>query len=302
MGIITVLDLLQHYPRRYHDRTNTQDIADLALGEEATVYGEVKKVSARRTRHRRTIVEAEVFDGTSYLRLTFFNQPWRERQLAVGVEAAFFGRVEHYRGRRQMINPIVDILGKAGDRTGVLVPVYPASGKAEVHSWQLGDLVKAALERTRERGFADPLDDDIRGDLGLADRTGAMWDIHRPDELARARNAAERLTFDEFLRMQVGLVARKRALEQARTGIAQKGRSSTRSSPGFRSHSPTISSGRSPTFAPISRAPRRCTGCSRARSARGRRWSRCMRCLSVCRVATRVPSWRRPRCSRSSIS
>jgi len=222
MGIITVLDLLQHYPRRYHDRTNTQDIADLALGEEATVYGEVKKVSARRTRHRRTIVEAEVFDGTSYLRLTFFNQPWRERQLAVGVEAAFFGRVEHYRGRRQMINPIVDILGKAGDRTGVLVPVYPASGKAEVHSWQLGDLVKAALERTRERGFADPLDDDIRGDLGIADRTGAMWDIHRPDELARARNAAERLTFDEFLRMQVGLVARKRALEQARTGIAHR--------------------------------------------------------------------------------
>src|SRR5262245_7036646 len=73
MEISTVLDLLQHYPRRYHDRTNTQDIADLALGEEATVYGEVKKVTGRRTRQRRTIVEVEIFDGTSYLRLTFFN-------------------------------------------------------------------------------------------------------------------------------------------------------------------------------------------------------------------------------------
>jgi ATP-dependent DNA helicase RecG len=71
MGIRTVLDLLEHYPRRYHDRRHTEEIANLVVGEEATVYAEVKKVIARRTRQRRTIVEAEVFDGTSYLRLTF---------------------------------------------------------------------------------------------------------------------------------------------------------------------------------------------------------------------------------------
>ena len=47
MGIATVLDLLEHYPRRYHDRTHTEDIANLAVGEEATVAGEVKKVTRR---------------------------------------------------------------------------------------------------------------------------------------------------------------------------------------------------------------------------------------------------------------
>ena len=44
MGIDTILDLLTHYPRRYHDRRNTQEIAALVVGEEATVYGAVKKV------------------------------------------------------------------------------------------------------------------------------------------------------------------------------------------------------------------------------------------------------------------
>jgi ATP-dependent DNA helicase RecG len=220
MGIVSVLDLLEHYPRRYHDRRHVQEIADLVVGEEATVYGEVKKVSIRHTRQRRTIVELEVFDGTSYLRLTFFNQPWRGKQLSEGTEAAFFGRVETYRGRRQMINPVVDVLGREGDETGALVPVYPASGKADVHTWQLRRFVKNALDRTKERGFADPLDDDVRDARGLVDRTRAYWGIHRPDSMDDAQDARRRLTFDEFLRMQVGLVARKRALEREQSGIA----------------------------------------------------------------------------------
>lgn len=222
MGIETVLDLLTHYPRRYHDRRNLQEIAALAIGEEATVSGTVKKVAGRRTRRGQPIVEAELFDGTSYLRLVFFNQPWRERQLAAGTDVACFGRVEHYRGRRQMTNPVVDVIaepGEPGAQTGVLVPVYPASGKADVHSWQLRRIVDAALERCRARGFAEPLDDALRTALGLVDRTAAFHDVHRPATLDDARRAIRRLTFDEFLRMQVGLVARKRAIERAGGGI-----------------------------------------------------------------------------------
>jgi ATP-dependent DNA helicase RecG len=222
MGIETVLDLLTHYPRRYHDRRNVTEIAALAVGEEATVYGAVKKVSARRTRQGRSIVEVDVFDGTSYLRCTFFNQSWRSRQLAVGTEAAFFGKVEHYRGRRQMTNPVVDVIaapGEPGAETGVLVPIYPASGKAEVHTWQLRRLVATALERARARGFADPLDPEWVESLGLVDRTTALEHIHRPPTLEDAWAARRRLTFDEFLRMQVGLVARKRAIEREGGGI-----------------------------------------------------------------------------------
>ena len=219
MDIRTALDLLQHYPRRYHDRTKRAEIVELAAGDEATVFGEVKKIRGGRTRQGHAIVEGEVFDGSSYLKIVFFNQGWREKQLPVGTEAAFFGRVEHRRSRLQMTNPVVDVLDRVGENTGAIVPVYPQSGKAEVFTWQLRKLLSACLQKTERRGFADPLDAALLRARGLIDRTKAYWGIHRPDAHDDHRDAAQRLKFDEFLRMQVGLVARKRALEHEQTGI-----------------------------------------------------------------------------------
>jgi ATP-dependent DNA helicase RecG len=221
MGIRTVLDLLEHYPRRYLDRTKRADIADLRIGEEATVEAVVRKVSSRMTRGGRgkPLVEVVVSDGTSYLYLTFFNQPWRAQQLATGTEVSFFGKLDRYKGRLQVTNPTLDVLGQAGDdKTGVIMPVYPQSGKADISTWQVRKLVTEALERAGD--FADPFDFELRRELGLVDRTTAYRGIHRPETAADVAMARRRLVFDEFLRMQVGLVARKRAFETQRLGIA----------------------------------------------------------------------------------
>ena len=220
MGITSALDLLQHYPRRYHDRTHRSEIASLTPGDEATVFAEVKQMTARRTRRGRQIVEGEVFDGSSYLRVVFFNQPWRERQLPEETEAAFFGKVEHYRGRVQMTNPIVDVIHQVGENTGAIVPVYPQSGKADVFTWQIRKLMRACLEKTQPRGFADPLDEELRDDLDLVSREDAYRGIHRPRTHREHVVASDRLKFEEFLRMQVHLVARKRALEADQRGTA----------------------------------------------------------------------------------
>jgi ATP-dependent DNA helicase RecG len=219
MDIRTALDLLQHYPRRYHDRTKKLEIEELKEGDEATVFAEVKRIRGFRTRQRRAMVEGEVFDGSSYLRVVFFNQPWREKQLSEGTEAAFFGRVEYRRSRLQMTNPIVDILDRVGENTGAIVPVYPQSGRAEVFTWQLRKLVAACLQKTKPRGFAEPLGAEVLEERGLVDRTRAYQGIHLPKTHEDHHRAAARLKFDEFVRMQVGLVARKRALERERTGI-----------------------------------------------------------------------------------
>ena len=228
MGVENALDLLDHYPRRYVDRTQRAEIAELSIGDEATVDAEVRSIRVRRTRDgRRTIVNATVYDGTGLLELVFFNQPWRERQLPAGTQVSLFGKVEQYRGKRQLTNPVVDVLSApdtergpdTADSTGTIVPVYPQSGKAEVHTWQLRRAVAACLQRTDRRGFADPLDADTRSAHRLVDRTSAYWGIHRPEAMDDVRAAAHRLKFDEFLRMQVALVARKRALAADRKGI-----------------------------------------------------------------------------------
>ena len=89
--IFTVLDLLTHYPRRYIDRTREAAIGSLAEGDEGMVLAEIESVTSRRTRNRRAMVNVRVTDGTGKMTLTFFNQPWRERQLRVGMQAVVCG-------------------------------------------------------------------------------------------------------------------------------------------------------------------------------------------------------------------
>src|SRR4029079_13528217 len=113
MDLHNVLDLLQHYPRRWIDRTKRVEIAALEVGEEATVIGAWLSMHARRTRAGRSPVEAVVHDGSSLLSVTFFNQAWREKQLAVGTEVSLFGKLDVYRGKRQMTMPV-----GGGTRTG----------------------------------------------------------------------------------------------------------------------------------------------------------------------------------------
>ncbi|HSS11494.1 MAG TPA: ATP-dependent DNA helicase RecG [Acidimicrobiales bacterium] len=214
IGIETVLDLLTHYPRRYVDRTAQAAISELREGEEATVVATVKRVTSRRTRHGRSLVTIDVFDGSSYLRCTFFNQPWRAKQLATGTEVVLFGKLERYRGARQMTNPVVDLVG---NRTGRIVPIYPQSEKAGLNTWELAEWIEEALTRAGE--LADPLPGDWRDRLNLPDRTWSMGQIHAPESMPAAYMARRRLAFDELFRLQMILVMRKRATEREARGI-----------------------------------------------------------------------------------
>jgi ATP-dependent DNA helicase RecG len=214
LGIETVLDLLLHYPRRYIDRTNEALIKDLAVGEEAMTLCTVKRVEARRTRQRRTMVQVDVTDGSGYLRCTFFNQPWREKQLKPGTQAVFYGKLEIFGGRKQMTNPVVDLIG---DRTGRIVPIYPQSEKAALTTWELGGWVEEALRRAGE--LEDPVPGSVLDRFDLVDRDAAIRGIHVPESGDEHRVARSRLVFDELLRLQLVLVRRKRELERTSMGI-----------------------------------------------------------------------------------
>jgi ATP-dependent DNA helicase RecG len=223
LGIENVFDLLTFYPRRYIDRTKRVDLSDLTVGEEAAIFGEVKKVTSRRTKQGKSMVEVSVADEGGSIKIVFFNQPWRERQLPVGVAALFFSKVGEYRGERQMTNPVVDvIIGPLGDerdlsRVGRVVPIYPASGKAGLTSWEIGGFIEESLRRAGP--MFDPVSLAVRERFELVDRTQSFWGIHAPKELDEVAPARRRLVFDEFLRLQMLLALRRRRLEMSATGI-----------------------------------------------------------------------------------
>jgi len=221
MGIGSVLDLLTHYPRRWEDWTHVATIGELAEGSQATVVAEVARVSTRRTRARRSMVEVVLDDGEDRLTCTFFNQAWRARQLGEGMRVVAAGKVTSYRGKLQMASPRLELVGAAGDEevpTGRIVPIYPESERAGMSSYLIARCVAEALKRAKD--FADPLPEQWRARLRLRDRTSSFRSIHRPETMRDKEEARRRLAFDELWRLQVALVMRKRAAAADARGIA----------------------------------------------------------------------------------
>jgi ATP-dependent DNA helicase RecG len=222
-GVETVLDLLMTFPRkgRYIDRTAKASVSGLDIGTAAAVLAEVVRVrggGGGYNRNRKAPVTIVVRDETGTMEVAFFNQPWRAKQLREGTEAIFWGKVGDYRGTRQMVNPVVDVVAGVDDdvvgrqrRTLRILPVYPASAKAGLTSWEIGTFVEEALERAGE--FLDPLAGEWLTALDLWDRTKAMHAIHAPESIDVIAPARRRLTFDELFRLQLALVLRRRAFE-----------------------------------------------------------------------------------------
>jgi ATP-dependent DNA helicase RecG len=233
LGIETVLELITHYPRqgRYIDGTRLARIADLAVGDKASVLGAVTRVSrpssgyGRGRRRGPSRVEVEIADDSGRLKVVFFNQAWRAKQLAVGTLALFFGTIGTYRGALQLNSPTADVLRAAGDdaepdegdRKGRIFPVYPLTEKANLTSARISRYVGEALDRAGR--FSDPLSEAWRRHLDLVDRTEAFNHIHRPTSLAECEPARRRLAFDELFRLQLALVLRKRRLQDDARGI-----------------------------------------------------------------------------------
>ncbi len=218
LGIGSLFDLLTHYPRRYLDRTRQKRVADLDVGEEALVLASVRNVSAKRTRNNKMMVTADFHDGSGTLRCTFFNQPWRQRQLESDDlgEVALFGKVEVFNGRRQMTNPVVDPIGT---RTGRIVSIYPLSEKSGLSTWEISSWVQQVLRRCEKRGIDDPVPPQLLREFDLIGRQEAMGAIHAPSSMAHMELARRRLVFDELLRLQLFLVQRKRDLERNSKGL-----------------------------------------------------------------------------------
>jgi len=215
-GIDNVLELLTTYPRRWVDRTAEARVSDLVPGQEALVLVEVRKVAKIPMKGGRSMVTVNVGDGSGRVTAVFFNQPWRARQLSEGLQIAMFGKADMYRGVLQMTNPIIDLIG---DRTGRIVPIYPQSEKAGLSTWEIAGWIENALERCKTRGLLDPVNLSVREKYELVDRTTALWNIHMPESIALKNEARRRLAFDELLRVQLVLVARKRAFERDSRGI-----------------------------------------------------------------------------------
>jgi ATP-dependent DNA helicase RecG len=218
LSIHTVDDLLHHYPRRYIDRSQIGPIRDLKIGQYATVIARVKRVAKRQTRRYQTMVTVTLYDGSGYVDLTFFNQPWTANLYKQGHELAVSGTAQLYRGRLQLANPEVEILKGDDDlvHTGRITPVHRAAEGITTRT--IRELVFRALEQLP--ALPDPMPSDLVAAEGIEPYDAALRAIHFPDSQSDLSRARERLKFDELFTLELGVAFRKHRVEAAAQGIA----------------------------------------------------------------------------------
>jgi ATP-dependent DNA helicase RecG len=210
LGITTVGDLVEHVPRDFLDWSEAMGFAALRLGQEATVECTVERARLRPTRRRNLkLVEASVVDREGgRATAVWFNQAWLAERLVAGTKLLVHGQLQTggtFRVERH------ELAGEgAGLHTVGLVPLYPAS--EAVSTVKLRDLTERALPLAR--WFPDALPAELREEEGLPLRADALTLYHRPSRLEEVREARERLALEELLVLQLGLLARRRELEE----------------------------------------------------------------------------------------
>jgi len=217
--IHTVGDLLHHYPRRYIDRSRVETIGHLKIGAYVTVIARVRKVAKRLTRRRQSMVTVTLGDGTGYLDLTFFNQPWAANLYREGAEVAVSGVATLYRGRLQLSNQEVEFLrGDDADlvHTARITPVHPATEGVTTRT--IRELLHRALERLGP--IADPMPAEIVDAEGLGTYDRALRDIHFPADERALEAARERLKFDELFTLELGVAFRKHRVQAESAGVS----------------------------------------------------------------------------------
>ncbi len=221
IGVGTVADLLHHYPRHYIDRSQVARIGDLRIGQYGTVIGRVVNVASRPIRRGRPMVTVRIYDGTGYMHLAFFNQPWLARTYRAGQELAASGVAQRYGKQLQLANAEVELLrGDDQDlvHTARITPVHPATEGVTTRT--IRELVWRALERLPE--IADPLPPELVEAESLSSYDQAIRTIHFPDSPAELEAARERLKFDELFVLELGVAFRKHRVESAQQGVAHE--------------------------------------------------------------------------------
>lgn len=200
LGILTLADLLCHYPRRYVDFTQTYSIAQAPAETECVVKAEVyAKLGGRMLPGGRQLERLTAGDGVSTLEVTWFNNPYAIKKLEIGQEYFFQGLLTGGMLRRQMVNPQVRTAAQI--TAAPLEAVYPQT--EGLSSTVIARCIQQLLPHAEL--LADPLPAEMRRKYRLPDKADAVRAIHCPASPEQAAAARRRLIYEELLVLQLGI-------------------------------------------------------------------------------------------------
>ena len=206
LGISTIGELLEHYPRRYASRGELTSFDSLPIGDVVSVVGEIESVNVRRMKGGQgSIFEVTLSDGNLGLTLAFFNQAWRQKELTPGVRGLFSGRVGAFSGKLQLAHPEYELFedledGKAKAWAELPIPIYKSSGT--LTTWKIQKAISITLDSIE---IPELLPAKLLEEQKHIPLQEAIHQIHSPSTKHDFLEAQDSLRFHEAMVLQLQL-------------------------------------------------------------------------------------------------
>ena len=208
MGIVTLGDLIRHYPRAYQNRgdTNTlSEIRDLVRAGEEGPFSAILTVSCEPStampRRGMNITKVKLFDETGAAEAVYFNQQYVRDVMHTGSEFRFFGKFTMSNSRLQISNPIYEPYVEGRSLPGI-VPVYPLT--SGITQKLMAQMVSEALKLCAAE-LIEYMPREIVADAKLPTYSYTISNVHFPESEEAISSARRRLTFDELYLMFLSL-------------------------------------------------------------------------------------------------
>ncbi len=201
LGVVTLGDLVRHYPRAYEDWSRIVPISQAMPGELCCVRGWVATPPMEhRVRKGMTLYRFRVSDGRDTLQVTLFNNRYAAAKVKRDEEILLYGTVTRNGRLYEMTSPLIEPVG-SGAR---IRPIYPQT--EGLTSRMIETNVRQALDWLAHNPQPDCLPADLREQMDLCDQMTAWRDVHFPPNNDALECARRRLVFEELFLLQIGLL------------------------------------------------------------------------------------------------
>lgn len=212
LDLVTIEDLIYHFPFRYDDFSQIEKIRDINPNEKITIQGVVWQIKNVRTRTGKFLTNAQVADESGLLDVIWFNQPYLTKSIKSGTAISLSGKVDTSNPRPKMISPTYEIIRERSAQptlhTGRLVPIYPET-EGLSSKWLRTKIALILPLYLKE--ISEHLPTEIINFQKLTNLESALNLIHQPNSYEDVDTARHRLAFDELFLMQI--LSKKRKLE-----------------------------------------------------------------------------------------
>ena len=204
LGVETIGELVENYPRRYVDYSNVVPLEQIRPGV-VSIRAKIGQVKGRYVRRGMHITEAIASDETGSVRLVWFNQPYRADSLKHSQQYYISGPYALRRGRFSIANPSVELVSDFPINTARIIPIYREV--RGLKSFQIRKLVREAADIVKE--MSEHLPSWLLKEEELIDYKTAALQMHFPSSVEDLEKAQRRLGFEEVFQLSLAALLNK---------------------------------------------------------------------------------------------